>query len=40
MQGIELFLGLKELEFKEMQLVIDVRRSLDANSFVEEEVSL
>ncbi len=40
MQGIELFLGLKELEFKKMQLVLDIRRSLDANGFIEEEISL
>jgi len=39
-QGIELFLGLKELEFKKMQLVLDIRRSLDANGFIEEEISL
>lgn len=40
MQRIELFLGLKELEFKKMQLVLDIRRSLDANGFIEEEISL
>jgi hypothetical protein len=39
-QGIELFLGLKELELKKMQLVLDIRRSLDDNGFIEEEISL